>query len=334
MSKIRKAVLTVVVAVTCLATLRLEASNAVLTLSLDPPQTLPGIPVTFRVTATNTTSKAITLPNRVVLQVTPEKGASFLTAVGMPRSQTVVTTFPVDDLPVRLAAGESRRLDYWAMPDSPPWYAGPFWLEPGNYKLRLIADDGLIEDKLTGDGLTLSEPFLKDPILSNEALLTILVPTGVDAEVWRLAKTADSWNWQDRIAEKVWEVYPSSEYAGYLVPPNGGYDMDLRIKLLARCIERNPRGAYSDLFRLDLARTYLQRINRILKTGDVTSAFRSSENARVLLDRVLQSDTEPTIKREAKELRTTRIATLESLTRRRDEFLRDHSGQVPQKTDH
>jgi hypothetical protein len=334
MSKIGKAIFTVLVAASCLATMRLEAGNAVLTLSLDPPQTLPGIPVTFRVTATNTASKAITLPNRVVLQVTPEKGASFLTAAGIPRSQTVVTTFPVEDLPVRLAPGESRRLDYWAMPDSPPWYAGPFWLEPGNYKLRLIADDGLSEDKLTGDGLTLREPFLKEPLVSNEALLTILTPAGVDAEVWRLAKEADSWNWQDRIAEKVWGKFPSSEYAAYLVPPNGGDDIH-QIELLTRCIERRPRGAYGASFRLDLARAHIRRVTEILLgDGDVAAAFKASEAARVLLDDILQSDTEPTIKGLARELRTRRIGTYENLVRRRNEHLQDHTGQSPKTTDH
>lgn len=152
-----------------------------MTLALHPPRTLPGIPVTFRVEAVNTADVAAILPQWVVLEVTPESGQPFLTVAGIPRSEQRAALL-VDEDERSLGAGEIRRLDFWAGPESPPWWAGPFWLEPGNYSLRLIAGQGL--EKHGSDVLTLEEAYLVDPIISNATVLTIEVPSGVDAEVW------------------------------------------------------------------------------------------------------------------------------------------------------
>lgn len=287
----------------------LHASPLHMTLSLEPAETLPGIPVTFRVSVTNTGSAAATLPQWVVLEVTPENGEPFLTVAGMPRSLQRAAAFYQGDRVI--PPGESRTFDFWAGPESPPWWAGPFWLEPATYSLRLVADEGL--EKQEADVLTLREPHLIDPVVSNAAVLTIVTPTGVDAEVWTLAKAADNWDWHSMISDEVWEKYPDSEYAAYIVPreKNRG-DVNERARLVDPLLERNPRGSFPDWWRLLDAQGHHKKMLRLMRT-DPEAAFRESEVMRLHLEAILARDTDPGVKQAAEEIILRDVLTLAEL---------------------
>jgi hypothetical protein len=199
-----------------------------------------------------------------------------------------------------VAGGEHKRLDMWAAPDSPPWYAGQFWGEPGQYRLRLIADDGLADHDPGDQALTLREPFLKDTVVSNEADLTIDVPKGADAQVYQLIKADGTWMWPDHLAQRVWQLYPGSEYTAYMVrgvhPPDAAKDL----ASFEASLSRKPRGAFPDYYRLAMARDHIALAYEFLRT-DLSKALREVQTARSLLAQISDHDTDPAVQKEAGE---------------------------------
>jgi len=91
-----------------------------LTLAVEPAESLPGVPVTFRVTAINTGSVPARLPAYVTLEVTA--GAVTFDAYPRARGDADVAPFPLSSLAstwIDLTPGEQRQLSYFASPDLP-----------------------------------------------------------------------------------------------------------------------------------------------------------------------------------------------------------------------
>jgi hypothetical protein len=289
-----------------------SASTIKLSLTLEPAKTLPAIPVTFRIEAMNSGSARVAFPCCLVLQVTPENGEAFVTVAGPPRSEQRVVQLSFTDADrVWLGPGERKRLDMWAGPESPPWYAGRFWLEPGQYRLQLIADDGFRKSLLTDKALTLNEPFLIDPVASNATPLTIEMPKGADAEVWGLIKADGSWMWPDHLADKIWQLYPNSDYAAYAVRVDASRDPARQIQYYASALAKKPRGAFPDYYRLSIAQHHLDLMELAVDT-DIPGAFRESEAARGLLEEILDDDTDSAAKVEAREV-LKRVKTMQQI---------------------
>jgi hypothetical protein len=290
------------------------ASSIQLTLTLDPAETLPGLPVSFRIQAVNTSSSPARLPRWAVLEVTPKNGQPFLTVAGIPRS--IQRAAELRDGGETMSPGETRRLDWWAGPESPPWWAGPFWLEPGVYSLRLIADDRLEDygsDQYSPEGLA-------DPIVSTSAALTIAEPTGADFEVWQIAKLKQSWDWISSSANEIWTRYPESTYAGYTLPHSRD-DWGITLAAIERLLSERtggnkPHGAYLDWWRLEAIQIHDQKMDAAVK-NDPNAAYQDAQAMRRYIDTILANDTDPGLKRDAEErkLNLPTLAQLEEYSR-------------------
>jgi hypothetical protein len=275
------------------------ASTIKLSFALDPAETLPGIPVTFRVEALNTGPAPAPIPRFFVLQVTAPNGETFL-ASGL-RSNTeayIGRQHERDESPFIVPPAGSQHVDVWAHSSS-PWYQSQFWIEPGQYRLRLIADESLPEVALGEKILDLSEPGLTDPVVSNEVTLTIQTPTGVDAEVWSLIRDTGHEHWLSALADEVWDLYPDSEYAAYMVRSSGS-DPQQRIDHFGASLRKNPRGTFGDQYRMSMVTAHVELMEGFVRT-DVQRAFEESEAARKLLEEILARDTSPGFKKGARE---------------------------------
>jgi hypothetical protein len=282
-----------------LATLSAFAASPIrLTLALDPPETLPGIPVSFRIEAMNTSSSTSPMPKAMVLEVTPRDGDPYLTAMGVGRQRQFAIPFhDKNGAPIMLPGNGSQRFDFVAGPDTPPWRYGRFWREPGVYKL-LIADDGLTVP-LSGNAIALDSELLVGPVVSNTAVLTILTPTGADLEVWKLIEARDDPFWVDALADAVWQAYPNSFYAAYTFRKAPG-DTAKQIEYVAAALAKNPRGAYGDWYRISIASEYYSLAEGTVR-DDLPRAFEHSEAARRLLDEVIQRNVDPAAVQKAKD---------------------------------
>jgi hypothetical protein len=182
--------------------------------ALDPAQSLPGIPVTFRVRAINMGSAPATL-KAVTLRLERRDGDQWvpITLLGWEHrgwgtalpQEPIETEAELQPAPgTTLAPGAELVLDYLAGPTSPPWLTHPDLLRPGVFQLRLVTwSPGEVEE-----------------IISNEVTLTIQTPTGQDAGAWDLIKGSQHIMLQrGSFAEQLWSLYPDSIYTS--ITPRG-----------------------------------------------------------------------------------------------------------------
>lgn len=299
-----------------------EGSTLKLALKIEPRKTLPGIPVTLELDFTNTGPVAVEVPRYAVLQVTPENGHPFLTAAGESlRSGSRLAELwgrsdDGDARPIVVeGGGSSRRVVFHASPAS-PWQAGSFWMEPGRYRLRLIADAGF-EATPPGDAaLTLTEEYLVDPVVSNDVELTIETPKGVDAEVWHLGKQLAPRFWLADLGDTIWERYSDSEYAAYTFRKNPSRDEQSEIANATAALKKNPRGAFGDYYRQIIAAAHLSLMGQAAE-NDVPLALKHSQAAREMLEAIVRRHDSP-IKAEAERVLDTRVLSLQQIQRRND----------------
>ncbi|MDP9192847.1 MAG: hypothetical protein M3P06_14190 [Acidobacteriota bacterium] len=288
-----------------------SASTIKLSFALDPAETLPGIPVTFRVEALNTGPAPARVPRFFVLQVTPPNGEPFLASGHRSNSEAyVVREEHRDGSSIIVPTAGLQRLDWWASSTS-PWYQSRFWIEPGQYRLRLIADESLPNVALGERILDLSAPGLTDPVVSNEVTLTIQNPTGVDAEVWKLIRDTGHYHWLSALANQVWDLYPDSEYTAYMVRKFGS-DQEM-IDSFGASLRKNPRGTFGDDYRMAMVAAHVARMLEFVDT-DVQRAFVESEESRKLLEEILARDTSPGFKKGARERLEVDVMTMAELT--------------------
>lgn len=271
-----------------------------LTLTLDPPEILPGIETSLRIEAFNSSSTPARMPAAMVLEVTPENGTPYLTVSGIGREGRFAVPFREKDGSGAMVPASGSRTFYLAAGPMAPWQNGRFWREPGVYRLRVIADDAFEKGHPSGDAFPLDAKFLVDPIASNYAQLTIVTPTGVDFEVFKMIAAAKDWGWPDSLANAIWQAYPDSTYAAYVVRVAPG-DSLKQIQFYAEALAKNPRGTYGDWYRVSVARRYYGLSERALP-DDLPRAFQYSEKARLLLEEVIQRNVEPAVVQEARQV--------------------------------
>jgi len=299
------------VVILALTAVSAAASTIKLSFALNPAETLPGIPVTFRVEALNTGPAPAPIPRFFVLEVTPPNGEPFLASGDRSNTEAyVVREDERDGSPIIVPSSGLQRLDWWASSTS-PWYQSRFWIEPGQYRLRLIADESLTRVALGRRVLDLSEPGLTDPVVSNEVTLTIQTPNGVDAEVWKLIRDTGHYHWLSALANQVWDLYPDSEYTAYMVRSFGS-DREM-IDSFGASLRKNPRGTFGDDYRTAMVAAHVARMLEFVET-DVQRAFEESEAARKLLEEILARDTSPGFKKGARERLEVDVMTLAELT--------------------
>ena len=283
-----------------------SANPVRLTLAVEPAQSLPGIPVTFRVTAINTSTSSVpvSLPSYVRLEMT--SGA--VTSIVYPgaRGERDLVPFPLfgGAAVIELEPGEERSLDYFAAPGSPPWFCDERLQRPGTYRLRLRADRELSEGSWV--------PSL-DPSISNEVLLTINAPSGTDAEVWTLIGGGNVCLGWDRHAATLWSQFPDSIYTSMTVRPSPRRDRAAELASLEATLAKNPPTGFADALKQSIAHRHISLMERAIINGDVHSAFEHSEMAREMFEDLASKDTEAEIKAAAQRSLRIDVMTLPEL---------------------
>ena len=260
------------------------ASAVQLHFSVEPEETLPYIPVTFRVRAINTGSAPALLPIGVRLEA--RIGSEDWNPICFVDTETngCALTFPVEEGPrIELAPGEERVLDFLAGPESPLWFRHRDLLEPGTYRLRLV---------------TWGEFEGWEAVTSNEAVLTIRTPTGEDAGAWKLIGGAPSNI--GLFADQLWTLYPNSVYTATTprgAPARG--DWKAYLDAYTEVLTLNPPPGFADFFKhqIGLAHTYL--LDEVARKFDVQRAFQHAQAARAIFEELVGKETEFEVKAEA-----------------------------------
>lgn len=174
-----------------------------------PSQILPRLPFTLRVEVVSAGSENVTLPRFMALEVVRASGARFV-PLARYRPEGHVLEVASEDSPIIATANSTTDISIYASLEG-PWYHDLQLADPGRYTLRLLMDDRL-GDEGPAAILQLSGPAL----VSNEAVLVVEEPTGVDAHAARIA-TSKSFPWTLEAAREIWDKYPDSKYAAYAV---------------------------------------------------------------------------------------------------------------------
>ncbi|MEO8381738.1 MAG: hypothetical protein ABI779_18900 [Acidobacteriota bacterium] len=288
----------------CALAFPLSANPIRLTLAVEPMESLPGVPVTFRVTAINTSSAPARLAPFVALEVTVE-GVAFDAYAGF-RGDADVALLPVANLTsswIDFAPGEERRFDYVASPDSPPWFCDERLQHPGTYRLRLRADR--IRSPMSMDPVP-------DPAISNQAVFTVGTPSGDDALAWALIRDGNlcmGWSHQ---AERLWSQYPDSVYTSMCVRPYPHGDREAEMASFQAALDKGPPEGFADAFKESIAALHVMFMEKAIP-GDVEGAFAHSEAARVIFEELAAKDTDFSIKMAAQKGLRVDVMTLAEL---------------------
>lgn len=272
-----------------------------LNLTLEPQETLPFIPVTFRVRAINTGSTPAVLPLGVRLDV--RTGSEDWKAICFAHAETngCADSFPVEveegPPSIELAPGEERVLDFLAGPDSPPWIGHRDLLEAGTYRLRLVTW-GVYPGW--------------EAITSNEAVLTIRTPTGEDAGAWKLISGLAHISVEKGLfADQLWSLYPTSIYTA-ITRRGTSVSGDWRgyLDSYTEVLGKNPPTGFADFFKHEMAVAHRHLRNAAMHEFDVQKAYQHNEAARALLQELVGKETEARLKAEAAKVIEENLLTL------------------------
>jgi hypothetical protein len=260
-----------------------DLSSVAMTFAVEPAETLPGLPLSLRIGMSNQGSTPIVVPQWFALEVIPERGEPFMAVAQDPDEATYRATLYFGAKRA-LAPAESATLDIPAGAMLPYWQYGfseLACLEPGRYRLRLIADDSFTVDRPGPRRLSGS---LAGSVTSNETTLTVIAPRGVDAGAWRLARRRGPF-WGMAPFPELWQRYPGSAYAAYGVPVALDERKNHRaiIELFGAALGRNPRGLFGDIYRLRIAEARRARGVCLARRNDVAASRAEKQAARELL---------------------------------------------------
>jgi len=278
-----------------------------LTLAVEPEESLPGVPVTLRVSAINTGSVPARLAGHARLEVTAG-GTTFYAYPGA-RGDADAAPLPMPDGRaaswIDLAPGEERRFDFFSAPGSPAYFCDERLQQPGIYRLRLRADISYS----AGDPVP-----VEDPSISNEAILTMTTPTGVDAQAWTVIREMNLCMGWDSHAATLWSEYPDSIYTAMTVRPSPRRDREAEMASLQATLAKNPPAGFADALKLNIANRHIMFMERaMLREGDVQTAFEHSEAARLIFEELASKETALLIKMGAGEGLRVGVMTLAEL---------------------
>ena len=275
------------------AALPVTASPLSITVEVDPPSALPGIPVSLILTVENTSDVPQTVPSRTVLIARPASGERFIPdAVGV-----LVKAFPYEYRDERvLRPGQKRAYEIplaTALTDGA--MADPRLWKPGTYQLQLFLHDDLRDDDVDQFGLDelLGAGRISSPLLvSPEATLRVEKPTGVDAEIWTmlLDKTQgrgllrNDERASDTIAKELWSRAAKSPYMPYLIPYMRYTPRPELKDKWRQLVEADPNHPVAEAIRLGNAEMKaLEAETAIFHGGDLDAILSQSDEARAEL---------------------------------------------------
>jgi hypothetical protein len=208
-------------------------------LDVTPAVTLPGIPVSLRLTFSNDApSRPVAVPTQVVLAA---RGAGERFAAHWEAHNVT----PMNGVPREV--GRTPVVFEFSTDGSfgvPGWFFDDGLAAAGTYELQLYVG------QFTDSMLPLAELIPQASAVSNVAKLTVAEPTGVDAEVWsalkRIAGTEDDWLANDVLREgnaaarDLLARYPDSSYAGWLASMGVHEDVETRAQILRDWLSKHP----------------------------------------------------------------------------------------------
>jgi tetratricopeptide (TPR) repeat protein len=273
--------------------------------SVEPAETLPGVPVTFRVTAFNSGTAPARLREFVSLHLRPAAGGQWTSLEFAGGGEEPLPTprelRDPDSGYIEMAPGEERRFDFIAGRATPSWFLHPLLEQPGSYRLRLVTHG--------------SDP--RTPIYSQEATITIRTPTGVDAEAWQLLRVPRR-SINSMLRERGTEIcsrFPTSVYARMLAcsePPDN--DPVVELQRLDLELARNPPVLFPDEFKSAMAAAHVLLMYRAIRHElDAQKAFEHARAAKGILEALVGKETEMELKNEASEKLEREVRTLSEI---------------------
>lgn len=232
------------------------ASPLQVKLEVFPAVTLPGIPVTIRITYMNDRpSRPVEIPPAMMLTAR-STGEQFPVPAGV--SNHVVRTNLTEKV-----VGRASVVDEIS-PDGtfgvPTWFFSGALAQPGTYELQLYVG------KLSECCAERPFPELvqKASAVSNTVKLTVAEPKGSDAAVWKallgIAGSPEQWRANllvqgeyDELVRDLLQRYPDSAYAGWLVTMAFRRDLEERATVMRQWLDKHPDDPYFERRMLDVA---------------------------------------------------------------------------------
>jgi hypothetical protein len=270
-----------------------------LTLDLQPAVSLPGVPVSFRVTFTNASGLPVMIPTKATLLVRDDQGQTFLAACDVTHKVHNVDEWAGQTILPRQAAAYTLSTE--GLMDHPAWFLDSRLSRPGRFELQLFVSDNLRE------GLGIEE-IRQRAAVSNTAILTVQEPTGVDAEVWRLMKTSDR-NWSpglvfgpagQELAKRVIAEHSNSSYAAWFASTCAAPTTEERESILRQWLSRAPGDSLTNWRKLRLAQYEIGLAGEYGHQHPELS-HTSETNARAILNTLLKESNDDDLKKRAKE---------------------------------
>jgi hypothetical protein len=270
-----------------------------LELALEQGVSLPGIPVSFRVTFTNAGSTPVSVPAKAALLVRADKGQSFLAYCDSGRRVLTVEEWAGQ----KISPHQSNvyTLNTRGLMNHPAWFIAPGLARPGRFELQMLVGDDLPNQPNI-------EEMRQHAVVSNTVTLTLQEPTGIDAEVWRLMKALDGgWNpgqlyghVGQEIGKRVVTEFPDSSYASWFAAMGAATTTEERESILRDWLSRAPEDSNTNWRRQRLAESQIALADKYFDTKPELS--RSYEaKARVNLNAILKQSDDNEVKRHAKE---------------------------------
>lgn len=262
-----------------------ELEDLRVALEMIPPTTLPGIPVTFRITFTNPGTLPVAVPLQGLVVATDDAGHSFLV---WPKP-IHLRDFRSSPIPAGGTAVVELR-PRGSFNDGSLFVEEPRLNRPGEFRFHIIAG------KFRGN----EEGFFSIPdtgIRSSDVTLHVIEPVGVDLDVWReLSKnrreewtsvwepTLEGWTRSTRIVRQ----YPDSQYAGWIAASGISETAHESAELLRWWLSRVNRDGYTEARELSLALFDDTAARQWTRISDV-EVLRHVRSARALLEKLRDS---------------------------------------------
>jgi hypothetical protein len=269
-------------------------------LALEPGVSLPGIPVSFRMTFTNTGGAAIAIPPRAALLVRDDQGQSFLAYCDAGRRVLTVEEWAGQ----RISPHQSSvyTLNTRGLMNHPAWFIAPALARPGRFELQVLVGDDLPAQADI-------EEMRQHAAVSNTVTLTLQEPTGVDAEVWRLMKASGGATWnpgllyirsgQD-LAKRIVAEYPGSSYTPWFAAMGAAPTLEGREAILRDWLSRAPEDSNTNWRRFRLAEWQIALGGEYGHQHPELS-HSSETNARAILNAILKQSDDDELKKHAKD---------------------------------
>jgi hypothetical protein len=270
------------------AAARISAAPVTISVQIDPPVALPGVPVSLILDVENTSNKPQVIPSRVLLLVRASEGEAFVpSTVG-----ASVQPFPEEYRDQRtIPPGETRRYE---VPVANDLTAGammdPRLWNPGKYDFQLILRDDLRDTDIERFGLNaLFSGRASDALITPPATLQVEKPAGTDAEIWSLLleKTGgrgmlrNDDRQSDAIARELWNRAANSPYRPYLIAYMRYLPHDELIIKWREIVEKYPSHRVAETIRLGDAQVKALEVEKALtQGGDLEEILARAEQAR------------------------------------------------------